>query len=39
MLCRDLFEIIIIIIIPEIDFSLGGSSPYSSTDKINKHCT
>jgi hypothetical protein len=29
--------IIIIIIIITIDFSLGGSSPYTSTDKTNKN--
>jgi hypothetical protein len=27
----------IIIIITAIEFSLGGSSPYSSTDKTNKN--
>jgi hypothetical protein len=32
--------IIIIIIITVIDFSLGGGSPYTSTDKTNKNkCT
>jgi hypothetical protein len=30
-------SIIIIIIITAIEFSLGGSSPYSSTDKTNKN--
>ena len=29
--------IIIIIIIAEIEFSYGGSSPYTSTDKTNKN--
>jgi len=29
--------IIIMIVITTIDFSLGGSSPYTSTDKINKN--
>ena len=29
--------IIIIIIITEIQLSLGGSSPYTSTDKTNKN--
>ena len=29
------FIIIIIIIITAIEFSLGGSSPYTSTDKTN----
>jgi hypothetical protein len=29
--------IIIIIIIPAIEFSLGGSSPYTSPDKTNKN--
>jgi hypothetical protein len=29
--------IIIIIIIIAIDFSLGGSSPYTSTDKTNEN--
>jgi len=31
------FIIIIIIIIIAIEFSLGGSSPYTSTDKTNKN--
>jgi hypothetical protein len=31
------FIIIIIIIITAIELSLGGSSPYSSTDKTNKN--
>jgi hypothetical protein len=29
--------IIIVIIITATEFSLGGSSPYTSTDKINKN--
>ena len=33
----DIIIIIIIIIITAIGFSLGGSSPYSSTDKSNKN--
>jgi hypothetical protein len=31
---KALFIIIIIIIITPIEFSLGGSSPYTSTEKI-----
>ena len=32
-----IITIIIIIIIIAIEFSLGGSSPYTSTDKTNKN--
>jgi hypothetical protein len=32
-----IFIIIIIIIITAIEFSLGGNSPYTSTDKTNKN--
>ena len=32
-----LFTIIIIIIITAIELSLGGSSPYTSTEKTNKN--
>jgi len=32
-----LFKAIIIIIIIAIEFLLGGSSPYTSTDKTNKN--
>ena len=35
--CRIIIIIIIIIIITAIDFSLGGSSPYTNTDKTNKN--
>jgi hypothetical protein len=31
------FFMMIIIIITEIEFPLGGSSPYTSTDKANKN--
>jgi hypothetical protein len=31
------FNIIIIIIITAVELSLGGSSPYTSTDKTNKN--
>ena len=34
---KQLVIIIIIIIITAIEFSLGGSSPYTSTDKANKN--
>ena len=33
----EIFIIIIIIIITAIGLSLGGSSPYTSTDKTNKN--
>jgi len=34
---RVIIIIIIIIIITAIELSLGGSSPYNSTDKTNKN--
>ena len=34
---RPLENLIIIIIIIAIELSLGGSSPYTSTDKTNKN--